>query len=750
MSWKDYLPRFGKRDETLEEQRVRLEADYEAYQRALIQPQYRQATMRRGITGTEQQPSPAQLLTDGYTGVQAIASRAIANRVSDLEFRVQERRVGVDGVRKWEDNDEHSLLEPLLIPNPLMSTRQLLKLTSYWLTQSGAAYWLSVTNGAGRIVEFWPMSPRNIEKIAGTDSPVEGFIFHGEAGETRYDLSEVVWISDPDPADPFEGVGVVGPQAREFDAGTFAADTVRSHFQHDAVPKTYLQAGPEASMPNKDTRELFNADWRNRYSKRGGTDVGLPSFIPSGFSLGEISGSSNIDEIRAYQEYQRDLLLMANGVPRSILGDVVDANRAAADTNRLVFDRHTVSPQAGLICDAATHQIAIPQFGKDTRIGFREFVSADEDLRLREEAQDLSLKVRSINQVRDDRGGEPVEWGDKPVGSFADTPYDGEETDSPPLSPFGNPSGGVPDPEPNDEPDEMLADEAEESEDDAPGRAFIVARVSPRIAANFAPDRSWSRMLLADSEHIPRMVQALRRTFAGQKALTLDALAKTDPEMLRAALSSDYSRADFIDELFTGAEFARLFDVLVTPIRESVFTSSANNVLLALEHKPVLPFDAAAIARMREQGADLIVIANATTKKRLKVAIRETLALGIGTGDTQTEMASRVRKVFNTASRSRARTIARTEVGHAISSGQLAGYAEAGDVVVGLQWNTARDERVRKKHLMDGVQVRPLGALFTLLDNEKAEAPRIAEGGGRLSARNGINCRCFETPIVGG
>ncbi|HIF56585.1 MAG TPA: hypothetical protein EYQ39_04980, partial [Gemmatimonadetes bacterium] len=88
MSWKDYLPRFGKRDETLEEQRVRLEADYEAYQRALIQPQYRQATMRRGITGTEQQPSPAQLLTDGYTGVQAIASRAIANRVSDLEFRV--------------------------------------------------------------------------------------------------------------------------------------------------------------------------------------------------------------------------------------------------------------------------------------------------------------------------------------------------------------------------------------------------------------------------------------------------------------------------------------------------------------------------------------------------------------------------------------------------------------------------------------------------------------------------------------
>jgi hypothetical protein len=727
----------------MDEMRARLESDYDEYMRALIQPQYRQGEMRKGITGTEQQPTPGQLVTDGYSGVQAIAARAIANRVSDLTFRVQERTRVEDGTTKWEDNDEHTLLEPLFSPNQLLSTRQLLKLTSYWLTQSGEAYWLTVTNGARKVVELWPMSPRNVEKIAGTDSPVAAFIFHGEAGETRYDLEEVIWISDPDPADPFQGVGVVGPQAREFDAGTFAADTVRQHFKYDAVPKTYLQAGPEAQAPDAETRKLFNADWRNRYSKRGGTDIGLPSFIPTGFTLGEITGSSNIDEIRGYQEYQRDLLLMANGVPRSILGDVVDANRAAADTNRLVFDRHTVSPQAGLICDALTHQLAMPLFGRDTRIRFEDFVSADDDLRLREEAQDLALKVRSINQVLEDRGGDPVEWGEKPVGSFADTPYDGEEKDPPPNPFAGFDSGGKDDDEPDDGAEETIDDAEGESESEDAARAFSIGRVSSRIAANFEPDRSWSRMLLADSEHIPKMVQALRRTFAGQKALTLDALAK-NPEAVRASLEGDYSRADFVDELFGGADFTRLFDVLVTPIRESVFTSSANNVLLGLEHKPVLPFDASAILTMRAEGANLVTMVNEKTKRDL----RKTLAQAIAAGDSQEEQASRVRKVFNTASRSRARTIARTEVGHAISSGQLAGYAEASDVVIGLQWNTARDERVRDTHLMDGVQVRPLGALFTLLDGEKAEVPRVAEGGGRLSAHNGINCRCFETPIT--
>jgi len=742
MAWRDYLPTWGK-PETMDEMRARLESDYDEYMRALIQPQYRQGEMRKGITGTEQQPTPGQLVTDGYSGVQAIAARAIANRVSDLTFRVQERMRVEDGTTKWEDNDEHTLLEPLFSPNQLLSMRQLLKLTSYWLTQSGEAYWLTVTNGARKVVELWPMSPRNVEKIAGTDSPVEAFIFHGEAGETRYDLEEVIWISDPDPADPFQGVGVVGPQAREFDAGTFAADTVRQHFKYDAVPKTYLQAGAEAQAPDAETRKLFNADWRNRYSKRGGTDIGLPSFIPTGFTLGEITGSSNIDEIRGYQEYQRDLLLMANGVPRSILGDVVDANRAAADTNRLVFDRHTVSPQAGLICDALTHQLAMPQFGRDTRVRFEDFVSADDDLRLREEAQDLALKVRSINQVLEDRGGDPVDWGEKPVGSFADTPYDGEEKDPPPNPFAGFDSGGDGDDEPDDGAEETIDDAEGESESEDAARAFSIGRVSSRIAANFEPDRSWSRMLLADSEHIPKMVQALRRTFAGQKALTLDALAK-HPEQIRAALEGEYSRADFVDELFGNEDFRRLFDVLVTPIRESVFTSSANNVLLGLEHKPVLPFDAAAILTMREEGANLVTMVNEKTKRDL----RKTLADAIAAGDSQEEQASRVRKVFNTASRSRARTIARTEVGHAISSGQLAGYAEASDVVIGLQWNTARDERVRDTHLMDGVQVRPLGALFTLLDGEKAEVPRVAEGGGRLSAHNGINCRCFETPIT--
>ena len=721
-----------------------LESDWEAWQRALTNPPYRMGAFRMGITGTEQQPTAAQLLTDGFASVQAIASRAIANRVSDLEFRIQERMPMDGGGFEWADNEDHALKTTLDRPNPLLSKRQLLKLTSYWLTLSGEAFWLIVTNGAGATRELWPMSPRNVEKLASDGMPVSGFVFHGEAGETRYSLEEVVWMFDPDPADPFAGVGIVGPQASDFDAATFASATLRQHFRNDATPKVILEAESEAEAPTPEQRKLFNADWQARYNKRTGTDGGIPGFLPSGFKANELSGSSNVDEIRGFMEYQRDLLLMANGVPRSILGDVVDANRAAADTNRLVFDRHTISPQAGLICDSLTHQLAVPEFGDATRVRFEEFVSADEDLRLKEERQDLALKVRSVNQVRHARGLDDVEWGELPIGSFGDQPYDGDEDPPPEMGPT-DPAPDMGGDDPVDGGNDGVPPDDTET---LPGRAFIYPRALSRVAANFAPDREWSRFIQAESIYVPRMVSAMRRVFAGQKALTLDALRKR-PDDFRAWVAGSHSRATGLDELFDEADFSRLFDVLIEPIREDVFTASAETVLSGLEQAPILSFDEASIGRMREQGAQLVKFANPTTK----AALAETLAKGIESGDTTLELEARVRKVYNAASKHRARTIARTEVGHAISSGQLAGYKQS-KVIEQKQWNTTRDEAVRDSHRIDRVRVL-LDSAFTLVDPktgriEMAEAPKIAVGGGRLSARNGINCRCFSTPVIEG
>lgn len=724
MGWRDWLrvkpsprPRPEPKPDSLE------------LERALVPPIYRFPGLRQGLVSTPNQPLASRLMKEGFKSTQATASRAIANRISDIPMHV-ERLTDVDGMPTWEKEEDHPLLPVLRRPNMLLTHRQMMRVMSYWLTQAGEAFALIVTDGSGQPRELWPMSPAAMEKEVGTDSPVSGWIFHGEQGETRYTVEEVVWIFDPDPDDPFAGLGVVGPQAREFDAQTFASETMRSHFQHDAVPKVVLEADLEAQLPTQEQRDAFWADWQNRYNRRGGEMAGVPAMLPKGFKLQEIAGGS-VDDVRAFLEFERDNLLMANGVPRSILGDVVDANRAAADTNRLVFDRHTIKPQAGLIEDAYTLQVAQPTWGESVRVRFEDFIDEDEDFRLREEAQDLALKVRSIDQVRDDRGLDAVEWGDKPVGTFGDQPYDPNEP--PPSNPFENNGDGSPDPATEDE-----GTEDEPEEEEGPERAFTAMRAAPRIMARFTPEAAWMRQLQADAEFIPEMLRQVRRVFAGQKALVLAALEDA-PANQRA-----WSREDWIDAIFAEAEMSRLFDTLVTPVSMDAFQKAGENVLADLEARPSLTFDELAVKQIRDRGADLITQVNATTKR----SIRNTLAKGIEAGDSLEEQAARVRRVFNQASRSRARTIARTETGWAIQKGQLFGYDDS-QVVESKRWNTALDASVRDSHQING-QVVGKDATFTLLDGETALAPRVSSDGGRLSARNSINCRCFTTPVLEG
>lgn len=722
---------------TLRRIRARLAQWLEPQSRALVPPQYRFGTFRQGITQTENQPTPDQLLVEAFRGTQATASRAIARRVGDLEPIVARRTRNERGRADFIEDPTHPLLPVLERPSPLMTRRQLLRLLAYWLNQEGNAYLLKVTNGGGRVVELWPLSPRNVERVAGEFQPVSRFVFHGERGETSYRLEEIVWIFDPDPAYPFQGIGVVGPQASTIDSATFASATLREHYQNDATPKTVLLAKDEASMPNQAQRAEFAADWVNRYGRRTGTDRNTPAFLPSGFDLRELLGAFDVGSTREAMEHLRDEILMANGVPRSILGDVVDANRAAAETNQFVFDLHTITPWANLISDALTYQLAQPDYGPETFVRFREFVSGNADLRLREEDQDLRLKVRSPNEIREARGLEAVEWGDFPVGSIADVPYTGDEPEV--IDPLP-PQPGEPAPDDEDDPDQGGDEDDDGDQVGPPSRSGSArAQSGNPVAALFAPRAEWSRVVQRDREWVPLAVNRLRRVFAAQRAAVLEALAEGGIPTARA-----WSRADDLDALFDGEDFRRLFDVLVTPVTIDSAQASRQNVLELLKARPSLSFTDAAVRLLEQRGAELVTSVNRTTKER----IRRTLARGTAEGDSLQQLTARVRKVFTDASSLRARTIARTEILQAVQFGQLEGYRDSG-VVVGKRWNTAQDERVRDSHEIDGQTVE-MGETFTLGDGEQADAPGLGANGTRLSPQNAINCRCFTTPVLEG
>ena len=126
-------------------------------------------------------------------------------------------------------------------------------------------------------------------------------------------------------------------------------------------------------------------------------------------------------------------------------------------------------------------------------------------------------------------------------------------------------------------------------------------------------------------------------------------------------------------------------------------------------------------------------------------AIQQALVDGVAQGMSIDDLAAEVQHVFDVASSSRARTIARTEVISAANgSASLAAAQLPADVAGGQEWISTRDERTRDDHVDADGQVVVMGSPFEV-GGESLLYPGDPAGDGG----NVINCRCtvaFLTP----
>jgi SPP1 gp7 family putative phage head morphogenesis protein len=121
----------------------------------------------------------------------------------------------------------------------------------------------------------------------------------------------------------------------------------------------------------------------------------------------------------------------------------------------------------------------------------------------------------------------------------------------------------------------------------------------------------------------------------------------------------------------------------------------------------------------------------------IEIELRRELSAGINDGESVTQLAGRLRGVFNMAS-SRALTIARTELVGAANQASLMSMQEA--KVAKVQWVTAGDELVRESHQeQDGEEVES-GEAFT--NGLTYPGEQTGDPG------ESINCRCTLVPVV--
>jgi len=116
--------------------------------------------------------------------------------------------------------------------------------------------------------------------------------------------------------------------------------------------------------------------------------------------------------------------------------------------------------------------------------------------------------------------------------------------------------------------------------------------------------------------------------------------------------------------------------------------------------------------------------------------LRRQLADGYEQQETVTQLADRIRDVFNFTS-ARSNTIARTEMSNAANAASVLGERQAG--VERHQWATAGDELVRDTHAAQDGEIVALDEPFT--------NGLLYPGDTAGSAEEVVNCRCTTIPI---
>jgi phage portal protein BeeE len=308
------------------------------------------------------------------------------------------------------DDDDYSDSRPAL------SGYSLIKLTQVYLEAIGRAYWLTEDDGLGVPSKIWLLRPHMVEEIL--DPAGSGRILYyqyGGTGGVKYDPSQILRFSDPDPNNPY--VGGMSPLVA-------AIEKLRIYRRQDANINAILEnaARPDAIFSPKGDSEggatIGAAEARrievamNQKFREGGNGSILVQPYPGTLQiLGWKPG--DVVEIERAKELKSEILFIF-GVPNTI-ADRNDANLASAKTGDYALAKYATMPRCTSLASALRGLLR--RYDPDGRLflAFDNCLPDDEVFALEQFKAASSVGAVTRNEIRSACDLPDKPWGDMPL-----------------------------------------------------------------------------------------------------------------------------------------------------------------------------------------------------------------------------------------------------------------------------------------------------------------------------------------------
>jgi len=591
-----------------------------------------------------------------------------------------------------KDNKLENHLLELLLNNPC-SDNAITRYGLFYITQvylllpGGEAFWLKERNGLGVPTELWPIPPNWVVRIPSKTQNCFWVQPMGnmDASPTPVLPEDMVYFKKLDITNPYlRGVGRLNAIGDEIETDEYMAKYSKKFFYNGAIPEGVGMA-PGA---DENTLDRIREEWQQKYG--GYNNNGKMAWLGWDAKIQVLKETTKEMDFVESRKYLRDTTNQHFSIPPEIFGILENSNRATIDAAYYLYTKNVLRKELRFIADTITRQL-LPDFGKGETFEYENIVPEDLEFALKKAGEGISRGTLTVD-----------EW--RLANAYKELPNGRGKILYIPSNMTAVPVDGLSIPE------EIAANRPKTPEAKPPEIKNQKA-LSKR-------DSLWGTLDKAASSGEQKFISSLQKFFLGQEQRVLSSIKET--KTLETPINWD-------------EEDKKLEDVL-TPLWLESFKKGYNTVNEAYQFGVNFELlNPAFLDWVDKQGAEEVKGINDTTKEQL----RKTISVGIAATEGIVQIRKRIREVFDTASKSRANMIARTETHNTVSAGTFETYK--GAKVKQKEWLATSDSRTRDSHGAINREVR---------DITKPFSNGLMYPGASGPASEVINCRCTLLPVI--
>jgi HK97 family phage portal protein len=303
---------------------------------------------------------------------------------------------------KGEELPDHPLQTILDHPNPKMSGMEMMKLTQMYLEIYGTAYW-RIVGGVLSPSELWLLPNYDVNPIRNTtptsiSNDITGYTYLTETLVPE----EMILFRFTNPWDPY-GLGFSPLMACLRPSALLTKDKNRQAETLDNAARPSALVTPKGadSMLTDQQIDSLSLKMHALFTKGGKdhiTPFGIPLDVtPLGFS------AADSEQMARYLSNKTEIL-NAFGIPPALFDSL--RSRAELDAALKQYARQSVTPRLDMRDDVINHSLA-PKYDPRLYVESDSPSPDDEDMKLKQEDQDLRNGVLTIDEVRKSRGLAP-------------------------------------------------------------------------------------------------------------------------------------------------------------------------------------------------------------------------------------------------------------------------------------------------------------------------------------------------------